>query len=76
MDDPRSTTPLDRKIAKRILETRHSKNVSQEVLAEAIGVTFQQVQKYERGKNRVSASRLFQISKALDEPIAKFFEGC
>lgn len=48
--------------------------MSQEKLGEAIGLTFQQVQKYERGLNRISASRLFDISKVLEVPIGFFFE--
>ena len=48
--------------------------MSQEALGEAIGLTFQQVQKYERGANRVSSSRLFDLSRILDVPIAYFFE--
>jgi transcriptional regulator with XRE-family HTH domain len=48
--------------------------ISQEQLAEMLGLTFQQVQKYERGTNRVSASRLFQLARALDTPITWFFE--
>ena len=48
--------------------------MSQEKLGEALGLTFQQVQKYERGMNRVSASRLFDLSRVLDVPIAYFFE--
>jgi transcriptional regulator with XRE-family HTH domain len=48
--------------------------MSQERLAEAIGLTFQQVQKYERGANRVGSSRLFDLAKVLDVPIAYFFE--
>jgi transcriptional regulator with XRE-family HTH domain len=49
--------------------------VSQEKLAEALGLTFQQVQKYERGANRVSASKLYEIAAALQTPVAYFFEG-
>lgn len=49
--------------------------MSQEALAEAIGLTFQQVQKYERGSNRISSSKLYEISKVLKMPIGKFFEG-
>lgn len=49
--------------------------VSQERLAEALGLTFQQVQKYERGSNRVSASKLYEIARFLGSPIAYFFEG-
>lgn len=49
--------------------------MSQERLAELLGVTFQQVQKYEKGVNRIAASRLFDIAHALDVPIARFFEN-
>jgi transcriptional regulator with XRE-family HTH domain len=49
--------------------------MSQERLAELIGVTFQQVQKYEKGINRIAASRLFDISAALDMSVARFFDG-
>jgi transcriptional regulator with XRE-family HTH domain len=49
--------------------------VSQEKLAEALGLTFQQVQKYERGANRVSASKLYEIAAHLRTPVAYFFEG-
>jgi len=48
--------------------------MSQELLGEAIGLTFQQVQKYERGANRVGASRLFELSRVLDVPIGYFFD--
>jgi transcriptional regulator with XRE-family HTH domain len=49
--------------------------MSQEGLAETIDLTFQQVQKYERGSNRISASKLYEISRALKAPVAYFFEG-
>ena len=49
--------------------------VSQERLAEQLGLTFQQVQKYERGANRVSASKLYEIARALQAPVAYFFDG-
>lgn len=49
-------------------------NISQEKLAECVGLTFQQIQKYERGTNRVSASRLFQIGKILDVPVNYFYQ--
>ncbi len=54
---------------------RRMLGVSQERLAEALGLTFQQVQKYERGANRVSASKLYDIARFLSVPIAYFFEG-
>ena len=50
-------------------------NVSQERLAEQLGLTFQQVQKYERGANRVSASKLYEIARALQTSVAYFFDG-
>jgi transcriptional regulator with XRE-family HTH domain len=49
--------------------------MSQERLAELLGVTFQQVQKYEKGVNRIAASRLYDIASSLEMPAAKFFEG-
>ncbi|EGF91991.1 helix-turn-helix family protein [Asticcacaulis biprosthecium C19] len=49
--------------------------MSQEGLAEVIDLTFQQVQKYERGSNRISASKLYEIARALKAPVAYFFEG-
>lgn len=49
--------------------------LSQEKLAEQVGITFQQIQKYENGANRISASRLYEFSKVLDIPVAFFFEG-
>lgn len=49
--------------------------VSQERLAEALGLTFQQVQKYERGANRVSASKLYEIARTLQTPVTYFFDG-
>ncbi len=49
--------------------------ISQEILAGTIGLTFQQVQKYERGSNRISASKLFEISRALKVPTSYFFDG-
>ncbi len=54
---------------------RKEMGVSQERLAEALGITFQQVQKYERGANRVSASKLWEIAGALRTPVAYFYDG-
>jgi len=54
---------------------RRAANQSQDDLAGKVGVTFQQIQKYERGANRISASMLYDISRALDVPIAELFEG-
>jgi len=62
-------------VGQRIRSFRKSANVSQTVLAKQIGVTFQQVQKYENGTNRVGAGRLTQIAHALNIPIKAFFDG-
>ena len=59
----------------RIRLRRRTRGVSQEKLAEDLGLTFQQVQKYERGANRVSASKLYEIARSLSVPVAFFFEG-
>ncbi len=66
--------PIDIHVGKRVKLRRTLLHISQEQLAGDIGVTFQQVQKYESGHNRVSASRLFDISRVLNCPIAYFFE--
>ena len=67
--------PVDVHVGTRVRERRTMLGLSQEKLARAFGVSFQQVQKYERGANRISASRLFQLSTILDVPITYFFEG-
>ena len=67
--------PIDRHVGLRIRMRRKEMGVSQERLAEALGLTFQQVQKYERGANRVSASKLWEIGRALRTPVAYFYEG-
>src|SRR5215467_8459187 len=68
-------TAVDALIGRRIRETRLQVNISQNMLANAIGVSFQQVQKYERGKNRVGAARLLQIAKVLGVHYSKLFEA-
>lgn len=67
--------PVDVSVGNRIRVQRLLSDMSQSALGEAIGVTFQQVQKYEKGANRVGASRLTQIAKALGVPIKTFFDG-
>ena len=67
--------PIDRHVGSRVRMRRMLAGVSQEKLGEALGLTFQQVQKYEKGTNRISASRLQQIAKMLGVPVAFFFEG-
>lgn len=66
---------VDRQIGTQIRVQRQQANMSQLMLGERIGVTFQQVQKYERGSNRVSSSTLYEIACALGKPIDCFFEG-
>lgn len=66
--------PVDTHVGSRVRLRRMLLGMSQERLGEAMGLTFQQVQKYEKGVNRIGASRLFQISKILDVPVQFFFE--
>ncbi len=67
-------SPIDVHVGTRIRLRRTLLGMSQERLGEALGLTFQQVQKYERGVNRVGASRLFDLSRVLDVPISFFFD--
>jgi transcriptional regulator with XRE-family HTH domain len=69
----RSRDPIDVEVAKRVRTLRLRRGLSQTELSEALGVTFQQVQKYERGANRISAGRLSRIAKVLGVPVAFFF---
>jgi transcriptional regulator with XRE-family HTH domain len=69
----RKTTSLDVLIGSRLRAHRLSRDLSQEELAESLGISFQQIQKYEKGANRVSASRLKEISDILDVPITAWF---
>jgi transcriptional regulator with XRE-family HTH domain len=71
--EPRAS-PIDTHVGARIRLRRNLLNMSQERLAESLGVTFQQVQKYERGVNRVGASRLWDLARVLDVPIAFFYD--
>ena len=66
--------PVDIHVGQRIRLRRTLLGMSQEKLGEALGLTFQQVQKYERGANRVGSSRLFQLSRVLDVPVSYFFD--
>jgi transcriptional regulator with XRE-family HTH domain len=71
----RRTTPVDHHVGSRTREARLERDMSQTDLAHACGITFQQIQKYENGANRVSASRLWQFAAVLGKPIGWFFEG-
>ena len=75
MNDERAANAIDRKLGQRVRTRRLEIGMSQERLADLLGVTFQQVQKYEKGINRIAASRLFDISAALDMPVSRFFDG-
>jgi transcriptional regulator with XRE-family HTH domain len=75
MTDERAANAIDKKLGQRVRTRRLEIGMSQERLAELLGVTFQQVQKYEKGVNRIAASRLHDIAGSLDMPIARFFEG-
>ncbi|MBI1251979.1 MAG: helix-turn-helix domain-containing protein [Alphaproteobacteria bacterium] len=75
MNDERTATEVDRRIGQRVRMRRLELGMSQERLAELLGVTFQQVQKYEKGVNRIAASRLFFIADSLAVPISHFYEG-
>ena len=80
-NEPRSTKPLnrandtDRHVGARIRERRIMLGLSQQQMADLIGVTYQQAHKYERGINRISAGRLHEIAQVLGVPVGYFFEG-
>jgi len=67
--------PIDLAIGSRLRLRRLAMGFSQETLARALGITFQQIQKYERGTNRIFASRLFHLARVLRVPVSFFFQG-
>ncbi|WP_432449473.1 helix-turn-helix domain-containing protein [Aliiroseovarius marinus] len=67
--------PVDVHVGKRIRHRRWMVGMTQQQLAEKVGIKFQQIQKYETGMNRVSASRLWDVAAALSVPVSFFFEG-
>lgn len=71
---PKQTTDIDRLVGLRITALRKARGLSQTALGTAVGVTFQQVQKYEKGQNRVGAGRLREIAQLLEVPVSAFFE--
>jgi transcriptional regulator with XRE-family HTH domain len=71
----KAPNPTDRHVGARVRMRRMMLSMSQEKLGDALGLTFQQVQKYEKGANRIGASRLQQISHILQVPVSFFFEG-
>jgi len=71
---PGIADPVDIHVGGRVRLRRTLMGLSQEKLGEAVGLTFQQIQKYERGANRIGASRMFDLSKVLDVPVSFFFD--
>ena len=71
----KAPNPIDRHVGSRVRMRRMMLSMSQEKLGNSLGLTFQQVQKYEKGTNRIGASRLQQISHILQVPVSFFFEG-
>ena|ERR1051325_4177216 len=71
----KTPNPIDKHVGSRVRMRRMMLSMSQEKLGDALGLTFQQVQKYEKGTNRIGASRLQQISGILQVPVSFFFEG-
>ncbi|MEO0398150.1 MAG: helix-turn-helix transcriptional regulator [Pseudomonadota bacterium] len=69
------THPVDLYVGKRLRQRRRLLGLTQQKLADAVSIRFQQIQKYESGANRISASRLWALAKALEVPVAYFFEG-
>ena len=72
--DTKRTEPVDTYVGSRLRLQRTLMGMSQEKLGNSVGLTFQQIQKYERGLNRIGASRLYQFCKALDVPVSFFFD--
>ena len=71
----KAPNPIDKHVGSRVRMRRMMVGMSQEKLGEHLGITFQQIQKYEKGTNRIGASRLQQISTVMGVPVAFFFEG-
>jgi len=71
----KAPNPTDKHVGSRVRMRRMMLSMSQEKLGDALGLTFQQVQKYEKGTNRIGASRLQQIAHILQVPVSFFFEG-
>ena len=71
----RSPDPRDREVGQRIRAQRLIRKMSQEELGDRLGITFQQIQKYEKGANRVAAGRLIKIAEVLNMPVGFFLEG-
>lgn len=75
MPSTKSPNPIDVHVGQRIRQRRMMLKMSQGKLGDCLGITFQQIQKYEKGTNRIGASRLAEIAEALKAPVSLFFEG-
>lgn len=73
--NPRGPNAIDRHVGSRVRLRRQLLSMSQEKLGDELGVTFQQVQKYERGANRIGAGRLWTLARVLDVPVSFFYDG-
>lgn len=73
--NPREPNPIDRHVGSRVRLRRQMMEMSQEKLGDELGVTFQQVQKYERGANRIGAGRLWHLARVLEVPVSFFYDG-
>ena len=71
----KAPNPIDKHVGSRVRMRRMMLGMSQEKLGESLGITFQQIQKYEKGTNRIGASRLQHIARVLTMPVSYFFEG-
>ena len=71
----KSPSPIDRRVGARVRMRRLMLGMSQQTLARGLGITFQQVQKYEKGTNRISASRLQRMTEIMQVPVSFFFQG-
>lgn len=70
-----SPCPIDIHVAKKLRQRREELSLSQTAVAMAVGVTYQQIQKYERGRDRISAGRLYKLADALECKVECFFDG-
>ena len=75
-EGPRAPDPIDKWVGDRVRTARVLRGMSQDQLGQAVGLTFQQIQKYEKGVNRIGASRLYRLSQVLDVPLMWLFEDC
>lgn len=75
MDEPRKASDIDKHVGRQLRALRMERKLSQEMVGDFLGVTFQQVQKYERGDNRIGAGRLFRLAQLFGVSVKAFYEG-